>query len=696
MSATLNQLRQAVAALQRGNLAEAIGLSRIILAIEPRNFDALHIVALASYHARDLETALRHVEQALAVRRDMPDAFNTHGLVLRAMARVPDAANAFSRALKLNPKSREAHYNLANCCQDMARLPQALEHYDQALRIEPGMVMAWNNRGLVLRKLGRSADAVASFEEAIRRSRDFAPAHYNKADALAAMQRFNEAIASYDQAIALRPDFAEAHCNRANVLMELGRHSEALAGHDRAIALQPRFHQAVLSRGIVLVALGRRDEAVESFRAAAALKPDYADAHYNLGKILRELGELDAAVASYDAALRLRPDNAETHNNRGNALRELNRLEEALASFDRAIAVKPGHVEAHNNRGNVLRDLGRPGEALASFDAALALSPEDANIPYNKALAALQSHRFAEGFALHQLRWNAEDFAGRRPQTTIPAWDGAPVAGKLLLWAEQGLGDEVFYASMLSLLDLEHMQVTVSADRRLHPAYRRAFPQIDLIDRAETDRTITGNYAAQAAIGDLGYLLGADASMIAGRRYPYLVANDARSKQIAGANPVFGKRPVCGLSWRSGNKKMGASRSIALSALAPVLSVPGLSFVSLQYGDVADEIGEVKGSLGAEVQIARDVDVFSDIDGLLSLIDMCDVVLTIDNVTAHLAGALGKTCIVLMPTGFGRYWYWGGEEQSFWYPSLRLVYQDRPGDWTSAIVTASRLVTETQ
>lgn len=139
---------------------------------------------------------------------------------------------------------------------------------------------------------------------------------------------------------------------------------------------------------------------------------------------------------------------------------------------------------------------------------------------------------------------------------------------------------------------------------------------------------------------------------------------------------------------------MGASRSIRLAELAPALMLPGLTFVNLQYGEVDEEIREAKELLGVEVHRLQDLDIFHDIDGLLAAIGLCDMVLTIDNVTAHLAGAIGKSSAVLVPTGRGRYWYWGGERQSLWYPSLRLIYQESVGEWGPAIAAAARHLTE--
>ena len=694
VSSTLNQLRQALASLQKGALAEAIRQSQAILKVEPRNFDALHIMALASYHARNLPVALSHIERALAVRGDMADAFNTHGMILKASGRVQEAADQFVRAVKLNPRSREAHYNLANCLGDMGRLPAALEHYDSALRIEPGMVMAWNNRGLVLRRLGQIPQAAASFDEAIKRSRDFAPAYYNKADCLMALSRRDEAIAHYDRAIALKPDFAEAHCNRANALLELERHSDALSGYDRAIALRPQFFQAHLSRGIALAALGRQPEALESFKMAAALKPDYADAHYNLGKLLNELGRFEEAGVSYDEAIRLRPDHAETHSNRGNALKELARFEEALACHDRAISLKPDYAEAHYNRGNVLGDLKRYEEALGSYDQALILRPDYAEARHNKALLLLGRGRFREGFELYPARWQTASFVGGTFRGKVPRWDGRTQQGQLLLWGEQGVGDEIFHASLLPLVPQDGIRITVAADKRLHAIFRRSFPHVSVIDSSTLATQKDADYTAQAPVGDLGGILGLDAEMLAARQTSFLRVDEARREALRKA-PGFPERgPVVGLSWKSSNKKFGAEKSLRLSDLAPILSVPGVSFVNLQYGEVAAEIAEAREAFGISVHEVQGLDVFNDIDGLLALIDACDVVITTSNVTAHLAGSIGKKAVVLVPAGKGCLWYWQGGSNDLWYPSLTRLAQQRVGDWGGAIAAAARHLTE--
>ncbi len=648
-------LRQALAFHQSGDLASARAVYEQLLLRNPRHFDGLHLMGLAFIQSGSLERGADLIRKAIRIRTDFPEAHYNLGHALLSLGRPAEALVSFERALELKGDDPLYSFERGNALKELGRTAEALQAFEAALRIAPRYAEAHNNIGILLKDEARFAEALGHYDRAIGLRPGYAEAHSNRGNALKELERFAEALASYDEAIRLKPDYAEAHSNRGNALAKLDRFEEALASHDRAIRL----------------------------------KPDYAEAHNNRGNVLKDLGRLDEALESYDRAIGLRPDYAEAFSNRAGALGEQGRLTEALASHDTAISLKPESAEAWCGRGNALVDLERLEEALASYDKAISLKPSFAMARYNKSLLLLRRRSLPEGFALYMSRMAAERPGARGPATTIPRWDGAVAAGEIVLWAEQGLGDEVFFAALLSLLDPASTQFAVSADKRLHPLLARSFPGFRLLARETTDTSVAGAFAAQAAMGDLGHLLKVDADKLAGRRYPYLMADPARRAQVQAANPFPPGHLVCGLSWRSGNKKVGRERSIALGDLAPVLQTPGVSFVNLQYGDVEQEIAETAAHLGTTVHTARDVDLFGDIEGLAALIDRCDAVVTIDNVTAHLAGAIGKTAAVLVPTGRSRHWYWGGERQSLWYPSLRLIYQDPESGWARAIDEAA-------
>lgn len=646
--------QKALALHQRGRMAEARVLYEDVLRRDARHFDTLHLLGLIHVQEGNPEPGVELIARAIAIRSDFPEAHYNLGNALLSMRRPADALGHLDMAIRLNPRDPQYHFERGNALKELQRADEALAAFASALRLHPGFAEAHNNAGIVLREA----------------------------------ERLGEALDRYDQAIRLKPDYAEAYSNRGNVLKDLGRLHEAVASHEQAIRLRPRYAEAFSNRGTALAQLKLFEEALASHDKALALRPDYAEAHNNRGNVLSELQRLEEALASYDTAIALRPDYAEAYSNRGNVLKEMKRPDEAMQNHDTAIALQPAYADAYNNRGNLLKDLGRAEEAYASYEKAALLKPSHVMARYNKSLLDLQRHSFRQGFDLYQLRWEA-DRNDPGPRTEIAKWDGAPTDGDVLLWAEQGIGDEVFFASLLSLIDHDRTPFSLSADRRLYPVYERSFPGIRLVDRAITRTTIIGDYAAQAPIGDLGHILRVDKDEISRRRYPYIFADQARTARLRTTSQIPAGHVVCGLSWRSGNTKAGGDRSIALSDLAPLLTVPGITFVNLQYGEVAAEIESARQTLGADVRCVEGVDVFSDIDGLLSLMDLCDMVVTIDNLTAHLAGAMGKPSSVLLPIGGGMHWYWGGESPSLWYPSLELLYQSRIGDWAGPVRAAS-------
>lgn len=148
---------------------------------------------------------------------------------------------------------------------------------------------------------------------------------------------------------------------------------------------------------------------------------------------------------------------------------------------------------------------------------------------------------------------------------------------------------------------------------------------------------------------------------------------------------IFSGKFNCGISWSSSNKKIGISKSIALTSLRDVLKVPNCSFINLQYGDVTGDLLAAENQLAVKIESVKDIDIFSDIDALLSIIKACDVVVTTSNVTAHLAGAVGKKTLLLLPFSKGRIWYWHNERVSTWYPSVNQFFQNEDLSWDLAV-----------
>jgi tetratricopeptide (TPR) repeat protein len=366
---------------------------------------------------------------------------------------------------------------------------------------------------------------------------------------------------------------------------------------------------------------------------------------------------------------------------------KLDRYADAETCFREAIRINPEYVQVWLNRGNTLKDLQHYEEAIASYERAIRGDPDYADAHYNIGLLQLQKREFSEGFKNYTQRWKTKFFPSPSVQTTVPIWSPMQPCKKVLLWGEQGIGDEIFYAGMLPSALGTGPDFTLAADQRLHAILKRSFPSLKLVDRSPVDKgIIDSDFDAQAPMGDLGYLLQLDPTKLEHARQPFLLPDPAKSAAFKADQRFKKGQLVCGISWRSANKEFGADKSIRLADLKPVLSNPSLSFVNLQYGDVDAEISEFGNLENSHIHQLKGLDLYNDIDSLLSLMEACDLVITTSNVTAHLAGSIGKKGCVMVPFAKGRLWYWHIDDIfSTWYPSLRVFYQENPNSWSGTI-----------
>jgi Flp pilus assembly protein TadD len=485
----------------------------------------------------------------------------------------------------------------------------------------------------------------------------------------------------------------------AQRLIASGQPTAALDDLDRLLARSPKDINALVQKALALILLARYPAALDAANLALKLAPNNPNAHSYRGSALLQLGQLEDALAAYDRVIALAPHAAVAHYNRGNALRRLGRYAESLTSLAQALKLQPDYTDALTVSGLASQALGDKAKALQFFDEALRINPQAADAHYNRALLFLTMGHLAEGW--HDYAWRLRwDTAIRRGQTRsvgqiAPEWDGGSIDGPLLVIPEQGLGDQIFYAGMLSDLQRHLPGSTVCLEARLIPLLSRSFNQLHFISPEQIDENACiadERYAAQTHIASLGQFFRRDARDMANVQQGYLRADAERIAVLRDrlhANEP-NRKLVCGLSWHSKNDEFGRDKSLSLSSLMPVLSLPGMRFVDLQYGDTSAERAELLGQSQISLHKFDDIDNFHDLDALASLISACDIVLTVSNTTAHLAAALGKPVIVMLPASPSLFWYWHLERSdSPWYPSAVLLRQTQAADWREVIATAS-------
>jgi tetratricopeptide (TPR) repeat protein len=579
----------------------------------------------------------------------------------------------------------DAHYRSAMACCEQGRIAEGIKLARRSLALDPGKARTHRLLGTALLHLGRPADALASLDRAVALAPDWAPAHGARADALSALGRLAEAVEGYDRALALQPASVEDWCNRGAALFELGRFEETIYNCDRIIALAPRFAQAHFNRANALARLGRHAEALSAYDAALAIDPRFADAHNNRANVLDAFGRPGDALLSLDRALAADPAHRGALITRARLLNRFGRAAEALASAEHALARSPDDFEALSARGEALIGLDRFEEAVEAFDRAIAANPGDAGAKWNKSLLCLGLGRLAEGWALYEHRWAAAEGLLPRPYRQ-PRWNGQALDGTLLLWSEQG-GDEILHSGMVPDLAGRVRRTVLEVEPRLVPLFARSFADIEVVPQHRA--LYQGHVDAQAPLGGLGQYLRGGFESFPNRPQGYLVAEADRAGELR-ARLAAGRQSVIGLSWISRAPATGEAESSRLADFASLFRLPGCRFVDLQYGDTVAERMTVKRELGIEVERIAEIDNTQDIDGLAALITACDLVVTVSNTTAHLAGALGRTTWVMVPAGDARMWYWHRDRpDSPWYPHLAVRRQPGGQPWLELVSSIS-------
>ncbi len=481
------------------------------------------------------------------------------------------------------------------------------------------------------------------------------------------------------------PDHVPSLHRLAAIRRYQNRLEESLDLLQRAVICNPDSADAHNSLGNTLNSLGRGEESIGHYRRAAALRDNFPEAHLNLGNTLKSLERFDEAIAAYRAAIALNPRYAEAHSNLGIVLARLNRLGEAIASFNTAIALDPGLQMVYNNLGTSLTALNRHEEALRCFQGARRLQPDSPELAFNESVVHLAMGDWERAWPDYEARWRVLDLKLKTREFAQPMWDGtADIAGKtILLHAEQGLGDMIMFSRFVPLVVERGARVVLEVQKPL-AELMRAMPGV-------AEVLVYGDalpdFDLHAPCGSLPFLFGATPQNIPSRT-PYLYPPE-ESESAASLHRPADSRPLVGVCW-AGNPSYpnDHNRSIPLSIFERLFEVPDVHFVSLQQN-----LRPGDDSILARFDNFENIDLTSDRKGkgladTAALISKLDLVITVDTVIGHLAGALGRPVWILLP--YGAYWVWLRDRtDSPWYPTATLFRQNQVGDWPSVLERVS-------
>ncbi|MBF0127010.1 MAG: tetratricopeptide repeat protein [Magnetococcales bacterium] len=501
--------------------------------------------------------------------------------------------------------------------------------------------------------------------------------------ALLQQGRLQEALPPMRTALERWPEDAETACYLGIILQETGRPQPAEACYRHALTLQPDHLDAHIRLGILLAEQKKTGAAVQACLALLAIHPDHAPTLNNLGVALQELGRHPQAESAYREALALQPDFAQVHCNLGTLLHEQRRTTEAEAAFRATLRLVPEHAPACNQLAILLQEQKRFDEAEAAFRQALHLQPDHADTRMNLSYLYLAQERYQEAWPLHEARYHP-DITRRNAHpidAPFPMWRGEPLAGKsLLIMHEQGFGDQIQFCRYVPRLKAAGARrITLVCEGALAALFAR-IEGVDQVLVAEQNPDHPAHDYWTLLLSIPCHLGTTPTTLPAS--LPYLRVSPERMAAWEQRLPRSNGLRV-GLFWQGNPEfRYDGDRSLhGLSTLAPLWSVPGVSFVSLQKGHGEEEArdpppGQPLCYPGAWI---------GDFMDTAALVEQLDLVICSDSAVAHLTGALGKPCWVLL--SWNPDWRWSQERaDSPWYPGvMRLFRQSRPGAWAEVV-----------
>jgi tetratricopeptide (TPR) repeat protein len=430
--------------------------------------------------------------------------------------------------------------------------------------------------------------------------------------------------------------------------------------------------------GLCLSRQKRLQEARSILEYALEIDPDYLPAMNNLGEVYQELGEHDLQMKNCLHAVSKHPNSALAFNNLGSAFVELAMFEEAKNAFNQCLLIDPFSFEARFNLAKIASRTGDSQLALEYLETAkaknLAKNQRQSDmLDLQLGIEYLICGRLEAGWALYEKGFSSAIpvslARGPQRQFSVPMWDAQSLApGKrLMIWREQGVGDEIRFASLIPLLpESVRNSLVLECDHRLVNLFARSMPEV----RVRAESQSMSDFDCHLPIGSLPRLLMNSVNVLGGAA-PLLKPDPRDMEKFAGRLAQFKDKKLVGVCWRS--HKLSASRNKKYTALEDwrsILSIPGVVFVNLQYGECEEEIQQIERELGIHILRWEDLDLMNDFSGTAALIKNLDLVVSISSAVVPLAGAVSAQTLCMTYQN----WVLLGEKNLYpWFPSVTPV-----------------------
>ena len=497
----------------------------------------------------------------------------------------------------------------------------------------------------------------------------------------------------------------------ANNYMQIKDYENALIYLEKLIQLNQKLPQIYYNRGICLNMLGKTQDAIDNFKEALSLKNNFFESYIQLGQLLKKENLLDDALSIYksaltnviqkdlinvniseiyyikknyqlskrfaEEALNLNPKNYFAMINIANCFMELGEVDKGIIELEKAKKINNSFPMIYNNLGFCYKVLGNNERAAENYQKAIKLNPNLHDAYFNLSHIQLSENNFKDGWNNYEYRWGTQKKFTQRLIFNKPQWEEGLGFEKILIWGEQGIGEQLLFSSILPDVKTKFKKVLVCVEDKLVKLFQKQYNNMEFyplskkIDENEFDYHLPMCSLARI------FRNGIDS----------FHNNQITVQENFNKTKSAKEKLRCALSWKSTNQDLGNVKSITLEDLKEILLIDQIDFFNIQYTNEDKEVEDFKNNYNVKINKNKTLDTFNNLFELSEFIKTCDFVISVSNTNAHLSASIGKPTFLLLPKSKGKFWYWENDknEKNLWYPSIVKFKQEEQGDWSKPI-----------
>ena len=524
-------------------------------------------------------------------------------------------------------------------------------------------------------------------------------------------KKYKESLSIFLSILKKKPDSIDALMFAVYNYMQLQNYKEAIINLEKIIQINNKLPDVYYNIAVCFNVLGRTEEAISNFKKAISIKKDYFESYIQLGQLLKKqnlfndaidfykealmqvkqkdsinvnISEMYYLIKNYEKskkyakdALKLNPKIFFAHINIANCLIDEEDIEGAVIELEKAKSINSKYPMIYNNLGFCFKILGNNEKAISNYQKAIALNPNLHDAYFNLSHIQLSMNNFKDGWKNYEYRWGTQKKFTHRLIFNKPQWDENMGFEKILIWGEQGIGEQLLFSSILHDAIIRFKKVIISVEDKLVELLQNRFDDVEIHPLSKKISEKEFDY--HLPICSLARFFRKDIFS-----FPDKNLNNQEKKNLRENSK---KKLKCALSWKSINQNLAGIKSIQLEDLKHLLLVNKIDFFNIQYTNEYKEIDDFNRKYNVQINKNNGLDTLNDLLELSKFIDKCDFVITVSNSNAHLSALMGKPTYLLLPKTRGKFWYWENDKdgRNLWYPSIVKFQQSDQGDWSKPI-----------